>query len=125
MRLFVTGACGYKGTCLVPKLLDRGWEVIALDTMWFGNFLPAHENLTIHQADVRETEAIDPRASRIRCTLRARGSFASILSSPSTLVSLDLHELGKRPLAKNSKGRSRRNGQIIASNAPPHKPEHA
>src|SRR6266851_4003595 len=31
MRILVTGACGYKGTVLVPKLLSSGHEVIAID----------------------------------------------------------------------------------------------
>lgn len=58
MRVLVTGACGYKGTVLVPKLLNAGHEVIALDTMWFGNYLEPHENLTVQRADVRDTETI-------------------------------------------------------------------
>jgi len=58
MRILVTGACGYKGTVLVPKLLNAGHEVIAIDTMWFGNYLKPHENLTIHRGDVRDTDKI-------------------------------------------------------------------
>jgi nucleoside-diphosphate-sugar epimerase len=58
MRILVTGACGYKGTVLVPKLLNAGHEVIAIDTMWFGNYLKPHENLTIQRADVRDTDKI-------------------------------------------------------------------
>lgn len=61
MRILVTGACGYKGSVLVPKLLARGHEVIALDIMWFGNFLAPHEALTIVRGDVREPKAIDLR----------------------------------------------------------------
>jgi len=53
MRLLVTGACGYKGSVLVPKLLETGHEVVAYDIQWFGQFLPEHENLTIIQGDVR------------------------------------------------------------------------
>ena len=37
MNIFVTGACGYKGTVLVPKLLLAGHKVTAFDLMWFGN----------------------------------------------------------------------------------------
>lgn len=59
MRILVTGACGYKGSVLVPKLLAAGHAVVALDTMWFGNFLTPHAGLTVVQGDVRETEAID------------------------------------------------------------------
>ena len=39
MNVLVTGACGYKGSVLVPKLLANGYSVVAIDTMWFGNFL--------------------------------------------------------------------------------------
>lgn len=61
MNIFVTGACGYKGTRLVPKLLARGWRVTALDTMWFGNFLSEHPGLKIIEGDVRDTDALDLR----------------------------------------------------------------
>lgn len=59
MRVFVTGACGYKGTVLVPKLLAGGHEVAAFDTMWFGNHLQPHPNLTVIQGDVRDIETIN------------------------------------------------------------------
>jgi nucleoside-diphosphate-sugar epimerase len=59
MRVFVTGACGYKGTVLVPKLLDSGHEIVAFDIMWFGNNLQPHPNLTVVQGDVREIESIN------------------------------------------------------------------
>ena len=59
MKILVTGACGYKGTVLVPKLLGLGHEVVALDIMWFGNFLPPHPKLKVIQGDVRDIDAID------------------------------------------------------------------
>jgi nucleoside-diphosphate-sugar epimerase len=58
MRILVTGACGYKGTVLVPKLLSAGHEVLAIDTMWFGNYLKPHRNLTVDRLDVRNTDEI-------------------------------------------------------------------
>ena len=58
MNIFLTGGCGYKGTVLVPKLLAQGHKVRVLDTMWFGNFLEAHPNLTVVKGDVRDIEAI-------------------------------------------------------------------
>lgn len=59
MKILVTGACGYKGTVLVPKLLNLGHEVVALDIMWFGNFLSPHPKLNVVRGDVRDIDAID------------------------------------------------------------------
>jgi len=59
MKVFVTGACGYKGTVLVPKLLAAGHTVVAFDIMWFGNFLQSHPNLTVIQGDVRNIDTIN------------------------------------------------------------------
>lgn len=59
MKIFVTGACGYKGTVLVPKLLAAGHEVIAFDIMWFGNNLKPHPKLTAVEGDVRNIDEIN------------------------------------------------------------------
>jgi nucleoside-diphosphate-sugar epimerase len=59
MKIFVTGACGYKGTVLVPKLLSAGHDVVAFDIMWFGNFLQPHPRLRVIKGDVRDIDAID------------------------------------------------------------------
>ncbi len=58
MKILVTGATGYKGSVLVPKLLAAGHNVVAFDTQWFGNFLPEHQNLSVVKGDVRELSSI-------------------------------------------------------------------
>lgn len=58
MKILVTGACGYKGTVLVPKLLAAGHEVVAFDIMWFGNQLKPHPKLTAVKGDVRNIDEI-------------------------------------------------------------------
>lgn len=58
MRVLVTGACGYKGSVLVPKLLAAGHSVVAFDIMWFGNFLPPHPGLEVVPGDVRDVDAV-------------------------------------------------------------------
>lgn len=59
MKILVTGACGYKGTVLVPKLLARGYSVVALDIMWFGNFLSPHPRLKVVEGDVRAIDGLE------------------------------------------------------------------
>ena len=58
MKILVTGGCGYKGHILIPKLLDRGYDVIAFDTQWFGNFLQPHKGLSVIKGDVRNIESV-------------------------------------------------------------------
>jgi nucleoside-diphosphate-sugar epimerase len=59
MKIFVTGACGYKGSVLVPKLLRLGHTVVAFDIQWFGNHLEPHSDLKIVKGDVRNPNDID------------------------------------------------------------------
>jgi len=58
MKVLVTGACGYKGNVLVPKLLAAGHEVVAFDIMWFGNDLGEHSKLRVVQGDVRQIDSV-------------------------------------------------------------------
>jgi nucleoside-diphosphate-sugar epimerase len=48
MKLLIAGGAGYIGSVLIPKLLDRGYEVDVVDLFWFGNHLPAQATV-IHK----------------------------------------------------------------------------
>nr|WP_154958139.1 SDR family oxidoreductase [Paenibacillus xylanexedens] len=53
--ILVTGAGGYIGCVLVPKLLSKGYRVIAVDRFFFGREkLLDHENLIVIKDDVRK-----------------------------------------------------------------------
>jgi nucleoside-diphosphate-sugar epimerase len=45
MRILMAGGAGYLGSVLVPKLLDRGYEVDVVDLFWFGNHLPSETGI--------------------------------------------------------------------------------
>ena len=40
MRILIAGGAGYVGSALIPKLLERGYEIDVVDLFWFGNYLP-------------------------------------------------------------------------------------
>jgi nucleoside-diphosphate-sugar epimerase len=40
MKLLVAGGAGYLGSVLIPRLLDRGYDVDVVELFWFGNHLP-------------------------------------------------------------------------------------
>jgi nucleoside-diphosphate-sugar epimerase len=76
MKIFVTGGCGYKGHILIPKLLERGYEVISFDLQWFGNYLKPHKNLEIIKGDVRDIDNIS--LSGVDCIIH----LSSIANDP-------------------------------------------
>ena len=51
-KILVTGGLGYKGSVLVPKLLEKGFQVTIVDPGWFGNYIKPHQNLKILQKDI-------------------------------------------------------------------------
>lgn len=40
MKLLVAGGAGYLGSVLIPRLIDRGYDVDVVELFWFGNHLP-------------------------------------------------------------------------------------
>jgi nucleoside-diphosphate-sugar epimerase len=56
-KIFITGGAGYVGAILVPKLLDKGYEVTVVDLMIYGrDVLPMHEKLNAVEGDIRDIE---------------------------------------------------------------------
>lgn len=58
MRVLVTGACGYKGSVLVPKLRAAGHEVVTLDIGWFGGI----PDIRVDTRDINGIELPDVEA---------------------------------------------------------------
>lgn len=58
MKVLVTGAAGYVGCVLIPKLIDAGHSVVAYDIMYYGaEGLTPHPRLQIVSADLRDIAA--------------------------------------------------------------------
>jgi nucleoside-diphosphate-sugar epimerase len=89
MRVLVTGAAGYVGCVLVPKLLDAGHSVVAYDIMYYGDEgLKPHPRLQIVSADLRDAAAFKKAVSGCEAVIH----LACISNDPS--FELD-PELGK------------------------------
>ena len=57
MRILVAGGAGYVGSALIPKLLERGYDVDVVDLFWFGNYLPAEVQI-VHR-DIFDLQVSD------------------------------------------------------------------
>jgi nucleoside-diphosphate-sugar epimerase len=59
MRILIAGGAGYVGSALAPKLAERGYESVVVDTLWFGNHLP--EDIEVRQKGVFDLTEDDLR----------------------------------------------------------------
>jgi nucleoside-diphosphate-sugar epimerase len=60
-RVLVTGHNGYLGSVMTPVLVDAGWDVVGLDTFYFGDctLTPGHAAVREITKDIREVSASD------------------------------------------------------------------
>jgi len=91
--ILVTGGAGYVGCVLVPKILQKGYNVIVVDTMWYGeeglNKVKDDDNLEIIKGDIRDKLLLDKVTKKSDIVVH----LASISNDPS----FDLNpELGKQ-----------------------------
>ena len=57
-KVLITGGAGYVGSVLVPKLLEKNYEVNVLDLMIYGETLPKHPKLKIFKGDIRDNDLV-------------------------------------------------------------------
>ena len=81
-KILVTGGCGYVGSKLTKKLLDNGFYVTVIDTLWFGCYLEPSENLNILQKDIRNIEAEDLKNHEIIIHLANIANDPAVEMSP-------------------------------------------
>ncbi len=58
-KLLITGGAGYVGSRLVPYLIEKGFDITVIDTLWFGNHLVPHKRLKILKEDIRNISNLD------------------------------------------------------------------
>jgi nucleoside-diphosphate-sugar epimerase len=97
-RVFLTGGAGYIGSCLVPRLLERGYAVTVYDICYYGeDFLP-HNNpaLKVIQGDIRDTaalaEAVKGHDAFVNLACISNDASFELDENLSTSVNLDAFE---------------------------------
>ena len=84
MRILVTGAAGYIGSILVPELLKRGYEVMALDNFMYNQTSLVDccydPKLTVIRGDVRDRDLISKCLKRVE----AISPLACITGAPAS-----------------------------------------
>lgn len=97
MRILVTGGSGYKGSVLIPKLLNDGHEIISVDTNWFGDNLKEHSSLKKIKADIRDIDNIPLRGVDSIIHLANIANDPAVELNPS--LSWEVNVLGSYQLA--------------------------
>lgn len=100
MKILVTGGCGYKGSVLVPMLLNDGHHVVSVDTQWFGNTLPDHPRLLNLKLDVRDTNKIPMEGIEVIVHLANIANDPAVELNPS--LSWDVNVLAGQQLASEA-----------------------
>lgn len=103
-NVFITGGGGYCGAILVPKLLDKGYNVSIYDTFYFGSdHLNHHPNLKLIKGDLRDRsklrESLKNQNSVIHLACISNDASFELNESLSTSINYDAFE----PLVSESK----------------------
>lgn len=101
MKVLVTGGCGYKGHVLIPKLLNRGYQVISFDIQWFGNYLEPHPNLSVIKGDIRNIDSVP--LDRVDCIIHLSSIANDPCSDLDPLLTWEVSALATMQLADKAK----------------------
>lgn len=58
-KVLVTGGCGYTGSIISENLANKGYKVIIIDTLWFGNKLKKNSNINVVKKDISSVSLKD------------------------------------------------------------------
>jgi len=89
-KVLVTGGAGYVGAALVPKLLERGYEVVVLDLYLYGrealDGVRSNPRLTEIEGDLRDPQIVERALAGVHSVIH----LACISNDPSFELDPDL-----------------------------------
>ena len=103
-KIIVTGHSGFIGSLMVPLLLDKGYEVVGIDTKYFGEdceFYPPREGFTEIIKDTRNITEKDLEGAYAICHLAALSNDP--LGDLDEQLTYDINHLASVQIAKLAK----------------------
>lgn len=105
MKILVTGGAGYKGSLLIPELLNQGNEVILYDNFMFGTrpilHFATNDNIEVVKGDVRDEDKLKEVLSSadVIIHLAAIVGYPACAADPARAFAINVD--GSRNIAKN------------------------
>ncbi len=100
MKILITGGCGYKGSVLIPRLLEDGHEIISYDSQWFGNHLPSNPKLKNIKGDIRDIDKIPMKGVEVIIHLANIANDPAVELNPS--LSWEVNVLASQQIAEKA-----------------------
>ncbi len=107
-KVLVIGGAGYIGSALIPKLLEKGYEVRVLDLLIFGvepimNFWH-HPNLEIIQADFRQVDKVVEAMQGVDSVIHLGGIVGDPACALDENMTMEVNLMATRMICEVAKG---------------------
>ena len=107
-RVAVIGGAGYIGSALLPRLLERGYEVTLLDLLMFGEEpirdVIRHPNLKVIRADFRQVDRVVEAVRGAHTVIHLGGLVGDPACAVDENLTLEINLMATKMIAEVSKG---------------------
>lgn len=100
-KVLVTGGAGFIGSHLVSHLLEKGYEVVVMDTLLRGNKIPKEilSSVELHVEDVRDREAVIKNSKGCSMIFHFAAVLGVDIVADSPVETMEVEMLGMKNIA--------------------------
>jgi nucleoside-diphosphate-sugar epimerase len=106
--VLLIGGAGYIGSALIPKLLDRGYQVRLLDCFLYGEEpiqpVMQHPNLEIHRGDFRNVDTVVAAMRNMKSVIHLGGLVGDPACALDEELTMQINLIATRMIAQVAKG---------------------
>lgn len=101
MNVLVTGGLGYLGSVMIPKLVDRGFNVKVLDSMVYGNFITGEDkDFELIKGDVRDYDLLLKAIEDTDAVIHLAGIIGDAAANLDKELTININYLASKRLAE-------------------------